>query len=47
MPMNNLLEYSNIYSKTSKSLWYYYRDEPGLNDNNVTIDFPADNNNSN
>ena len=49
MPINNLLEYSNIYSKTSESLWYYYRNEPALNnnDNNVTIDFPANNNNSN
>ena len=46
MPMNNLLEYSDIYSKTSESLWHYYKDEPALNDNNVTIDFPADNNNN-
>ena len=27
MPMYNLLEYSNNYSKTSESLWNYYRDE--------------------
>ena len=27
MPIYNLLEYSRIYSKTSGSLWNYYRDE--------------------
>ena len=26
--MFNLIEYSNNYSKTSGSLWQYYRDEP-------------------
>ena len=31
IPMYNLIEYSNHYSKTSGSLWNYYRDEP--NDN--------------
>ena len=31
MPMYNLIEYSDNYSKTSASLWQYYRDEP--NDN--------------
>ena len=31
MPMYNLLEYSNNYSKASGNLWQYYRDEP--NDN--------------
>ena len=31
MPMYNLIEYSDNYSKTSGSLWQYYRDEP--NDN--------------
>ena len=31
MPMNNLLEYSDNYSKTSGSLWQYYKVEP--NDN--------------
>ena len=31
MPMYNLIEYSDKYSKTSGSLWQYYRDEP--NDN--------------
>ena len=31
MPMYNLIEYSDNYSKTFRSLWQYYRDEP--NDN--------------
>ena len=31
MPMYNLIEYSHNYSKTSGSLWQYYRDGP--NDN--------------
>ena len=31
MPMYNLIEYSNNYSKTSGSLWLYYRDEPNGN----------------
>ena len=31
IPMYNLIEYSNNYSKTSGSLWQYYRDDP--NDN--------------
>ena len=26
MPMHNLLDYSKNYSKTSGSLWNYYRD---------------------
>ena len=36
MPMYNLLEYSKNYSKTSASLWNYYRDELTYetNDNN-------------
>ena len=31
MPMYNLIEYSNNYSKTSGSLWGYYKGE--TNDN--------------
>ena len=31
MPMYNLIEYSDNYSKTSGSLWQYYKDN--LNDN--------------
>ena len=46
MPMYNLIEYSDNYSKTSGSLWQYYRDEPFLDDNDAIVDFPANNNNS-
>ena len=45
MPMYSLIEYSGTYLKMSGSLWQYYGDEPTLN-NNVIIDFTADNNNS-
>ena len=45
MPMYNLIEYSDAYSKTSGSLWKYYRDEPALHNNNNIIDFLANNNN--
>ena len=31
MPVYNLIEYSDNYSKTSGSLWQYYRDELVLN----------------
>ena len=31
--MYNLIEYSDNYTKTSRSLWQYYRDDP--NDNIV------------
>ena len=31
MPMDNLIEYSDNYSKTTGRLWQYYKDEP--NDN--------------
>ena len=31
MPMYNLIEYSGNYSKTSGSMWQYYKDDP--NDN--------------
>ena len=31
MPMYNLIEYNDNYSKTSGSLWQYYKDYP--NDN--------------
>ena len=33
MPMYNLIEYSDNYAKTSRSLWQYFRDEP--DDNNI------------
>ena len=31
MPMYNLLQYSDHYSKTSRSLWQYYKDDPNNN----------------
>ena len=46
MPMYNLTEYRDNYSKTSANLWHYYRDEPFLNGNGAIADFPADNDNS-
>ena len=53
MPMNNLIEYSDHYSKPSRSLWQYYKSEP--NDNltdsesfkykiKITGNTPADSN---
>ena len=41
MSMHNLIEYSNNYSKASRSLWQYYRDEPALNDADATLNFPG------
>ena len=41
MPMYNLIDYCNHYSKTSESLWQYYRDKPALDDNNAIIFFPC------
>ena len=43
MSMYNLIEYSNAYSKTSRSLSQYYRDEPALDVNDNIVNFPADN----
>ena len=31
MPVYNLIECSDNYSKTSGSLWQYYRDKPNAN----------------
>ena len=42
-----MLEYSKTYSKTSESLFQYYRDEPGLNDNGVVFDFAYNSNDNN
>ena len=44
MPMYNLIEYSDAYSKTSGSLWQYYGDEPAALNNGNIIGFPANNN---
>ena len=44
--MDNLIEYSVIYLKTSGSLLQNYRDVPALDNNNNIKDFPANNNNN-
>ena len=46
MPMYNLIEYGDNYSKISGSLWQYYRDKPALGNNGNIIDSLNDNNNS-
>ena len=42
MPMRNLIEFSVNYSKTSGSLWQYYRDGPFINDNQVIVNVSDD-----
>ena len=42
--MCNLTKQNEIYTIASGSLWQYYRDEPGLDNNNNIIDFPSNNN---
>ena len=44
--MYNLVEYSDVYLKTSGSLWQYYKDEPTLDNSNNIVVFPSNNNNS-
>ena len=39
MPMYNLIEYSNNYSKTSGSLRQYCKDIPAVDDNNAMVNF--------
>ena len=46
MAMYNLIEYSDNYSKTSESVWQYYRDEPLLDANDTIADFADDDSNS-
>ena len=41
MPIYNLIEYSNNYSKTSGRLWQYYRDQSAFNDAGAIDDFPG------
>ena len=47
MPMYNLIECSDAYSKTSGSIWQFYRDETALSNSGHIIDFPQNNSNSN
>ena len=44
MPIYNLIEFSNNYLKTSRSLWQYYGNEPVLGNNDSIVDLPNDNN---
>ena len=46
MPMYNLIEYSNNYSKPSGSLWQYYRNEPTSTNVGVISNFHVGENNS-
>ena len=39
MPMYNLIEYSDNYSKTSRSLWQYCKDIPAGNNNGNIVEF--------
>ena len=39
MPMYNLIEYSDNYSRTSRSLWQYFKDIPAVNNNGDIISF--------
>ena len=39
MPMCNLIEYSDNYSKTSGILWQYYKDIPAVNNDGNIVDF--------
>ena len=43
MPMYNLIEYSDNYSKTSESLWQYTKDIPAVSNDNAIIDFTNNN----
>ena len=43
MPMYNLIEYSDNYSKISRSLWQYCKDIPTAENNNAIVNFAEDN----
>ena len=43
MPMYNLIEYSDNYSKISGSLWQYCKKIPAVNDNGNIVDFNGTN----
>ena len=43
MPKYNLIEYSDNYSKTSGSLWQYYKDIPAVNDDGNVVVFNGGN----
>ena len=39
LPMYNLIEYSDNYSKTSGSLWQYCKEIPAVDDDGDIVDF--------
>ena len=39
MPMHNLIEYNDNYSKTSGSLWHYYKEIPAVDNNGNIVHF--------
>ena len=43
MPMYNLIEYSDNYSKRFGSLWQYTTYIPAVDDNNAIVDFTNNN----
>ena len=43
MPMYNLIEYSNTYSKTSGRLWQYCKDIPAVDNINAIVNFAENN----
>ena len=43
MPMYNLIEHSDNYSKTSGSLWQYCKDIPAVDNNNAIVNFTENN----
>ena len=44
MPMYNLIEYSDSYSKTSGSQWQYPKDIPAIDNNGDIVNFNGTNN---
>ena len=46
IPMYNLIEFSDKYSKTSGNLWEYCRNEPALNNDGVIVHFSNDTDNA-
>ena len=43
MSMYNSIEYSDNYSKTSGSLWQYFKDIPAVDNNNAIVNFAENN----
>ena len=43
MPMYNLIEYRDNYSKTSGSLWKYCKNIPAVDNNNAIVNFTENN----